>query len=244
MVFPTALEHCYLMDDNKDGKFAFPDERRISTKFCNSEPGTVDGFPLCTPEQIAQMTPEARERADHPQADDVHFVDEMLEFLGAKYAVDHRRVYATGFSNGAGMTLRLLVERSETFAAIAANAGGVRVEPKPGARPAPTFVTIGNKDPKAFGEVTVPMEEALVSVPEFAAKYIDPLLSTMQLENAYTFTDQDIDGVHVITWRYDTSSVGASNKLLFNLVENQGHSYPDMMPSTLWAFFSEYALPE
>jgi poly(3-hydroxybutyrate) depolymerase len=55
--------------------------------------------------------------------DDVRFVDALLERIRARFPVDERRVWATGFSNGAAFCYRLAAERSETFAAIAPVAG-------------------------------------------------------------------------------------------------------------------------
>ncbi|HET6549359.1 MAG TPA: PHB depolymerase family esterase, partial [Solirubrobacter sp.] len=58
-------------------------------------------------------------------ADDVAFTDAMLADLEAQLPVDARRVYASGFSNGAEFTARLAVERSTVFAAAAFSAGGL-----------------------------------------------------------------------------------------------------------------------
>jgi polyhydroxybutyrate depolymerase len=54
---------------------------------------------------------------------DVRLVDALLARLRARFPVDDRRVFATGFSNGAALCYRLAAERPETFAAIAPVAG-------------------------------------------------------------------------------------------------------------------------
>ena len=51
-------------------------------------------------------------------ADDVGYVRAVLDWLALQVTVDEARVYATGFSSGAGMVKRLALE-SERFAAIA-----------------------------------------------------------------------------------------------------------------------------
>src|SRR5947207_15792279 len=47
----------------------------------------------------------------------------MLVTLRQKYTIDEERIYATGFSNGAGFSYLLWAERGKTLAAIGACAG-------------------------------------------------------------------------------------------------------------------------
>jgi polyhydroxybutyrate depolymerase len=67
---------------------------------------------------------------------DVKFFDTMLETMRAKFAVDDRRIYATGFSNGGMFTYVLWGTRAKLFAAFAIVAGRIvpevqLTEPKP-----------------------------------------------------------------------------------------------------------------
>ena len=67
---------------------------------------------------------------------DVKFFDAMLATLRARYAVDERRIYSTGFSNGGFFSYILWAVRPATFAAFASCSGrigdGVHLgEPKP-----------------------------------------------------------------------------------------------------------------
>ena len=61
--------------------------------------------------------PAGRESAD------VLLVDALLARLRERFPVDARRVWATGFSNGAALCYRLAAERPQVFAAIAPVAG-------------------------------------------------------------------------------------------------------------------------
>ena len=54
-----------------------------------------------------------------PGVDDVGFISKMLDKLEQEFNVDKKRIYATGFSNGALMCYRLACEFSERIAAIA-----------------------------------------------------------------------------------------------------------------------------
>ena len=56
-------------------------------------------------------------------ADDVAFTGDMLDELEAELCIDSARVYSTGYSNGAQMSVRLACNLSERIAAIAPVAG-------------------------------------------------------------------------------------------------------------------------
>lgn len=56
---------------------------------------------------------------------DLKFSDAMLATMRQKFQVDDRRIFATGFSNGAFFTLLLWIERSHTYAAFAVVAGAL-----------------------------------------------------------------------------------------------------------------------
>ncbi len=63
---------------------------------------------------------ETRAPGPFRAADDVGFIEALLDDLQARYPVDPDRVYVTGASNGAMMTYRLACEMPERFAAAAA----------------------------------------------------------------------------------------------------------------------------
>ena len=98
---------------------AYPDGTgRLQTKLLTWNAGTCCGS-------------AARENVD-----DVGFIAALLDDLAARTAIDPKRVYATGHSNGAMMAYRLAAELPGRFAAIAPVAGamvysGVPQEPVP-----------------------------------------------------------------------------------------------------------------
>jgi polyhydroxybutyrate depolymerase len=61
--------------------------------------------------------------------DDVSFIAAMLDELCAGFAIDRRRVFITGFSNGASMSFRVGAELSHRIAAIAPVAGALWFDP-------------------------------------------------------------------------------------------------------------------
>jgi poly(3-hydroxybutyrate) depolymerase len=77
---------------------------------------------------------------------DLRFVDLLLKNLSATYMVDPRRVYATGFSNGAEFTNLLLTARADRFAAFAPVAQAVLPSLAWAPTPRPVLVTHGKRD--------------------------------------------------------------------------------------------------
>jgi polyhydroxybutyrate depolymerase len=84
--------------------------------------------------------------------DDVGFARAVVDDLARRVAVDRTRVYATGHSNGGGMTYRLAVEGSDLVAAVAPVAGaGMGIE-RTSARAVPVLHIHSVDDPRALYE--------------------------------------------------------------------------------------------
>ena len=72
---------------------------------------------------------------DH-NVDDIQFLAALIDHLSQEYRLDPRRIYLTGFSNGAMMAYRAGCELSEKLAAISPVSGSLLVENcAPGAPP-------------------------------------------------------------------------------------------------------------
>ena len=76
---------------------------------------------------------------------DVKFVDAMLESLRTEHAIDAKRIYAMGHSNGGAFTYLLWSRRPEVFAAYAPVAATPGRGGRPG-KPAPAIHIAGRKD--------------------------------------------------------------------------------------------------
>jgi len=88
--------------------------------------------------------------------DDVAFINAMLNDLIANFTVDARRVFFTGFSNGASMTFRVAAELSKYIAAIAPVAGACWLESLTLERPVSMCYITGTADPLNLIEGGVP----------------------------------------------------------------------------------------
>lgn len=82
-----------------------------------------------------------------PRPDDVAFIRALLDQLGETLCIDPARVYATGLSNGAGMSSRLACELADRIAAIGGVAGAyISLDCEPG-RAVPVIAFHGLDDP-------------------------------------------------------------------------------------------------
>jgi polyhydroxybutyrate depolymerase len=82
--------------------------------------------------------------------DDVAFVRALVEKAVTMTAVDRRRIYATGLSNGGMMAYRLAAEASDLVAAIAPVAGGMVLTKISNQRAVPVMHIHSVDDPRAL----------------------------------------------------------------------------------------------
>jgi hypothetical protein len=86
---------------------------------------------------------------ENPNNRDVNFTDDMLEAISSDLCIDTSRVFTTGFSFGAGMSIALACVRPDKFRAAAIYAAGFisGVQPAQCTTPVPVFHVHGVDDP-------------------------------------------------------------------------------------------------
>lgn len=94
---------------------AYPDGTPIRSRGALSDARVWNGGRCCGP-------------AARDQVDDVGFISQVIDEISDRYAIDDRRVYAAGHSNGAIMSYRLACELSEKIVAIGVQAGSLEVD--------------------------------------------------------------------------------------------------------------------
>jgi polyhydroxybutyrate depolymerase len=245
-VFPTAMTHCYFEDETHDGVFADPGERKVTTKWAAGKLGDPTVMPLCSAAELAALSPQQRRLADHPLADDLAYIGAVLDLLGDTYVIETERVYASGFSNGAGMTSRLAQRMSDRFAAIHAGSGFLEPDPGPAVRPLPVLVTLGSQD-SFIGELGVaePTLDATLfdQLPAVRDK-VTPMLDVLGLADPFTYSETEVAGKKIISfvWTSATASVD------FRMIEDQTHQYPNgtnhpvVVVDLVWEFFRPHSL--
>lgn len=108
-----------------------------------SQPASFYGNPQTWNDGSERQNVGAVER----NAADVEFISMMLSDIKAHLSIDERRIYATGFSNGASMTFRVARQLSTVFAATAPVAGGDWLVNEAPENPLPLLYITGTADP-------------------------------------------------------------------------------------------------
>jgi polyhydroxybutyrate depolymerase len=99
---------------------------------------------------------------------DLNFVTDLIEYLESKLAIDPQRIYATGFSNGAGLVDSLGCRLADKIAAIAPVAGVYTYwEDCTPSRPLPVVSFHGTADTAA------PFQGMGSSIPNWAANWAE-----------------------------------------------------------------------
>jgi polyhydroxybutyrate depolymerase len=251
-VFPSALSYCFKEDENGDGDFDDPGELKVATKWASGGLGTPVR-PLCSAGELASLSPKLRALADHPLIDDVAFFRAMLEVLGSRYHADERRIYVSGFSNGAQMAARLALEMSDRFAAVAMASSALELPPAPAVRPLPVVFSVGEIDDRfttMLGIPAIPLAPTLFQdVPDLYDGIVTPMLTVLQLGTANRYGEAVVNGAKISGFLWSHSLVGASNDYRFLVIEGLSHQYPNgtnhpvVMADMLWEYFRGWSLP-
>ncbi len=252
-VFPSALSYCLHEDDNGDGDFDDPGERKVTTKWAAGELGDPARMPLCDETELAALPADRRALVDHPLHDDVAFMGAILDLLEADYAVDRRRIYASGFSNGAQMTSRLAVEMADRFGAIGAAAGALAVPAVPASRPLSLLSSLGANDDgiaEALGVASLPLDETLLTDYPPMVAVMTNYRTVLGLDDGFTHEARMVSGATVSRFTYASSPTSAGNELQVLVIDGLSHQYPNgrnhpvVLVDVLWEFFQRHPLPE
>ncbi|WP_206314267.1 alpha/beta hydrolase family esterase [Streptomyces coryli] len=186
-----------------------------------------------------------------PGVDDVAFAGDLLDELQAELCTDERRVYATGKSNGAGLTALLACRLSDRIAAIAPVAGafypgtGTGQDCAP-SRPVPVLEFHGT------GDTTIPYagdaDRGLPAVRDWAAGWAGRNGCEAQVPDRTTAPD-----ITVARW----TDCDRDAEVRHIAVTDGGHTWPGAdsysgggyvtqsieAHDVLWDFVRRYALP-
>ncbi|MEM6319548.1 MAG: PHB depolymerase family esterase [Bacteroidota bacterium] len=187
------------------------------------------------------------------KADDVAFIDQLVDHLASSYTIDLNRVYSCGFSNGGYMSYRLACELSDRIVAVASVAGTF-VPKEIGncspSRAVPTLHIHGTADPVVpywGGLVALSAEETIdfwLDKNDCASDVLKtklPNISKLDLSRAT---------------RYDFKDCSDETSVVLYRVKNGAHTWPgakiitgitnkDFDASTeIWNFFQQYSFEE
>lgn len=238
----------------------------------NSGLRTTGMEPLAARENLVAIYPNAfrrewndgrvgRER-NRGNADDVAFIRALVAALISEGIVDPRRIYVTGPSNGGMMTLRLLCEAPELFAAAAPIIASLPVDIaskcKP-ARPLPVLVMNGTADPlvpyKGGGVGFAGRRGNVISTDETMARLrrINGCSNASKTERLPDLDPDDGSTVTVSSWTNCSSGApvvlyrvdggghriphrnGGRMPMMDRLLGTENHDFD--APEAIWAFF-------
>ncbi len=160
-------------------------------------------------------------------ADDVKYLGKVLDDVESAVAVDKKRVYVTGLSNGGMMSYRLAAEMSDRIAAIAAVAGTIAVEKYEPKRPVSVLHFHGTKD------TLVPFEGApkKKDMPKYMKfRSVDDTIKACVQANgcADKATESEIamkeDKIKVTRKEYGKGK--NDTEVVLYIIENGGHTWP------------------
>lgn len=190
--------------------------------------------------------------------DDVGFTSKLIDKLVQDYAVDPKRVYATGISNGGNFSQRLACELADKIAAIGVVAAGMPTNlagtcnPS---RPVPMLLIFGDSDPIYPFEGGSTKLGSVLSVDDTIAKRVALNQCSTPPEVFWIPDTSPDDGTQIKRTVY----TGCENqaRVEYYLVQGGGHTWPgglqylpariigktsrDLNASEeLWRFFSQF----
>lgn len=173
---------------------------------------------------------------DRPRSriDDLAFFDALLDDLASRWPIDPARIHVAGHSNGAAMAFRLAAERAGRIAGIAAVSGLCWLDDPRPARPVPTLLIAGTRDPLLpldGGSVLLPWE--FRETPPFRPN-VARWATALGLPAAPARVRVTND---VLVQAFGVEPVAPTPLFRVLLLENHGHHWPGAPVSPLGAVF-------
>jgi polyhydroxybutyrate depolymerase len=186
------------------------------------------------------------------ETNDVGFINALLEKLKMELSINHRKVYATGFSNGGQLAYKLANRYPNKFAAVSAVAGVLQDFPFNPTRKVPIIHF------HAYPDSTAPYYGGFSDAPLINLKFPSVDSTLLLIANNYQCNQlKDTVFTNPDTYDYFRYSACAENALIELYVSKDGgHTWPGGQaffnrPVTkhfnasvlMWAFFQSYELP-
>jgi polyhydroxybutyrate depolymerase len=189
------------------------------------------GFIVVAPDGVDNHWNDGR-GTTNATVDDVGFVRQLIKALEARLAIDTRRIYATGISNGGKFTARLGCELSDTLAAVGTVAGPIASELLSSCKPRPISVVgiQGTADPlnpidggESGGGYALAKGGMAASATE-TMKLWAKVNGCNLTQNIANIPPGVNDGTRVVKYSYSGCSAG--NNVDYYIVQGMGHGWP------------------
>jgi polyhydroxybutyrate depolymerase len=184
--------------------------------------------------------------------DDVAFVRTLIDVVKRGHKIDDRRIYATGFSNGAAMSWRLAIELSDVIAAVGPVAGFLAIPEPQVVRAVPTLVIACEADPM------IPIDGGMVK--DIWSKEARNRPSLRAIVKSYAVACGCSEEPETVSNENGVTHLFYQPYVHFYIIAEAGHTYPggaetlserlfgkrtDKLNATnlLWDFFKNQRLP-
>jgi polyhydroxybutyrate depolymerase len=192
-----------------------------------------EGFIVVYPEGTEHKWNDGRDER-FSQADDVGFISALIEHLAQSINIDRARIYATGISNGAYMSMRLARELSDKIVAVAPVAYSMQKKYKQvpvSTKPVSFLIITGTNDPLIpwqGGNTLYPNRHRMLGEILSVPQTVEVLVSHNQCSSTPTITyepDKDPkDGTRVREEVYKNGKDGT--EVILYAIEGGGHTWP------------------
>ena len=189
------------------------------------------GFIVVAPDGVDKHWNDGRGTIN-ATVDDVGFVRQLIKALEARLAIDTRRIYATGISNGGKFTARLGCELSDALTAIGTVAAPIASELLSSCKPRPISVVgiQGTADPfnpidggESGGGYALAKGGMAASAAE-TMKLWATVNGCNLTQNVANVPPRLNDGTRVVKYSYSGCSAGTN--VDYYIVQGMGHGWP------------------
>ena len=198
---------------------------------------------------------------------DVKFMSDIIDYMKKKYAIDEKRVYVAGISNGGLMTYRLALEMPQRFAAVGVVTANMHIDHETTTkrlktkRPISVMIINGTKDkamPWKGGQLAAFLKFGQLKSTRWAVNYWRKHNSCSAIAKRVPFKNKEIfDFAHA--WKETYSGGRNGTEVVLIGVEGGGHTWPGGLKSQanlltgamcndfsaceeLWSFFKRHRL--
>lgn len=191
-----------------------------------------EGFIVVAPDGVDRHWNDGK--GSGPAVDDVGFVRQLIKALESRFAINPKRIYAAGLSNGGGFTERLGCELSDKFAAIGTAAGPIAGDLVSTCKPEPIAVVgiQGTEDPLApirggqAGGGYAGAKGGIAASAGDTMKLWATANGCSQPATAANIPPRVNDGTRVTKYSYTGCTAGTN--VVYYIVQGMGHGWPPL----------------
>ncbi len=177
--------------------------------------------------------------------DDVAFLERLVDSVKARIPINASMVFLTGFSNGACMAGKMVLDVPGLFKAVAPTGAGLHeLDSLVPEQPTPTWNCVGTKDDRFY----VPMGLTEIPFSDTGLAYCNKMVQRHLAVNRLSPQFRKDSNAMMISWTFTTPLPGAPPAFYrFSLIKDLEHNYangnnhPLVYAQMFWEFFKNVA---